>query len=737
MRLGKLGEDIAEISGFIMFHSLGTFVVKHRKRVFIAYLITVVVTGVIGAGMFGSLKSQGYDDLGSDSAAVDSILREDFNATDASVILIIDTGNAIDDPASVATATKITDEVAAQENVKSVVSYWNSGNLSELKSKDGKAGLAMVYFESEISDETAAATASYLQTKYDQDQSDSRTYVGGIEVLYNAINTQIENDLKKAELIAVPLNIIMLLIVFGAAVAAGLPMVVALGSIAGSFFVLYIMTQFTDVSIFALNLITGLGLGLGIDYALLIVNRYREELARTNDVNASIIRTVTTAGKTVFSSGLTVALVLASMLLFPQYFLKSFAYAGVSVVLFAVLASVIALPAVLAMLGHNVDKVKIRRGNLQPKETGPWSWLAANVMKRPVAITLGTMTVLLTLASPALNANFSQVDDRVLPASNPAAIASDQLRIRFENQVPIEILLPIATSAQKVNEYALLLASEANVDRVVTSDSLIQGDVVTDLLPEQGVVPSASHHRITVYSNVESRNKDAQELITRLRGIAAPAEGVLIGGQAAIFTDSQNGISDNLPVVLGWLAIATFIVLFLYTGSIVLPIKALVLNLLSLGATLGLLVWIFQDGNAKWLVGDFTVTGALDTSTLVLVAIVAFGLSMDYELFLLSRIKEEHDAGADTIKSVTVGLQKSGRIITAAAVLIAIVFACFITSGVTSIKMLGFGIAFAIILDATVVRGLLVPALMRLAGDWNWWAPAPLRRLHKKIGLAH
>lgn len=687
--------------------------------------------------MFGTLKSQGYDDLGSDSAAVDVILQDDFNATDASILLVIDTGKSVDDAASIIAADKIMQDVAAEDNVESVVSYWNSGNLSDFKSKDGNAGLVLVYFDSEISDEEAAATALNLQTKYDQTQSDTRTYVGGIEVLYNSINTQIEDDLKKAELIAVPLNIVMLLIVFGAAVAAGLPMIVALGSITGSFFVLYILTQFTDVSIFALNLITGLGLGLGIDYALLIVNRFREELARTNDVTASITRTVATAGKTVFISGITVALVLASMLLFPQYFLKSFAYAGVSVVLFAVLASVVALPAVLAMLGHRVDKGKIRRGELQPKETGAWSWLAANVMKRPVIIATGTITILLALASPALNANFSQVDDRVLPASNPAAIASDQLRIRFENQVPIEILLPIATSAQKVNEYALVLATDVNVDRVLTSNSLIQGDVVTDLQPEQGVAPSTSHHRITVYSNVESRNKNAQELISRLRDIATPVEGVLIGGQAAIFTDSQNGISDNLPAVLGWLAIATFIVLFLYTGSIILPIKALILNLLSLGATLGLLVWIFQDGNAKWLVGDFTVTGALDTSTLVLVAIVAFGLSMDYELFLLSRIKEEHDAGADTIASVTVGLQKSGRIITAAALLIAIVFACFITSGVTSIKMLGFGIAFAIILDATVVRGLLVPALMRIAGDWNWWAPAPLRRLHKKIGLAH
>lgn len=687
--------------------------------------------------MFGSLKSQGYDDLGSDSAAVDSLLREDFNATDASVLLIIDTDNAIDDPASVAAATKITDAVATEQNVESVVSYWNSGNPNEFKSKDGNAGLVLVYFESDISDEEAADTALNLQTKYDLAKSDTRTYVGGIEVLYNSINTQIEDDLKKAELIAVPLNILMLLFVFGAAVAAGLPMVVALGSITGSFFVLYILTQFTDVSIFALNLITGLGLGLGIDYALLIVNRFREELTRTNDVNASVIRTVATAGKTVFSSGVTVALVLASMLLFPQYFLKSFAYAGVSVVLFAVLASVVALPAVLAMLGHKVDKGKIRRGDLQPKEAGAWSWLAANVMKRPVTITVITITVLLTLASPALTAKFSQVDDRVLPASNPAAIASDELRVRFESQVPIEVLVPIGASTGQVNDYARALASDENIVRVLTSDSMIQGGEVTPIPVEQGVAASTAHHRITLYSDVESRDKNAQDLVTRLRGIPTPIEGVLIGGQAAIFTDSQNGISDNLPAVLGWLALATFIVLFLYTGSVILPIKALLLNVLSLSATLGLLVWIFQDGNAKWLVGDFTVTGSLDTSTLVLVAIVAFGLSMDYELFLLSRIKEEHDAGAGTIDSVTVGLQKSGRIITAAAVLIAIVFACFITSGVTSIKMLGFGIAFAIILDATVVRGLLVPALMRIAGDWNWWSPAPLRRLHKKIGLGH
>lgn len=718
-----------------MFESIGQFVVRHRKGVFVGYLISVLVAGVIGAGMFGSLKSQGYDDLGSDSAEVDQLLRSDFDTRDASAILVIDTFASIDDPASVAAANDLLDQVAAEDNIESIVSYWNTGEES-FKSFDGNAGLALVYFDKNLDSEQAAATAKNIQETYDKESASTRAYVGGIEVLYKAINGQIENDLKIAEAIAIPLNVLMLLFVFGAAVAGGLPMVVALGSIAGSFFVLYLITQFTDVSIFALNLITGLGLGLGIDYALLIVNRFREELARTNDVAASVIKTVATAGRTVFFSGLTVALVLASMLLFPQYFLKSFAYAGVSVVLFAVLASLIALPATLALLGHKVDKWKVRRGDLKPKESGAWSALATAVMKRPISIIVGTVTLLVALASPALDAKFSQVDDRVLPASNPAAIASDQIRERFKSQIPVEVLVPISATLAEVNEYAKSLVADPNVVSGFTSDSYIEGDAITPVAPEQAVSASASHYRITLYTDVESRNLDAQNLITRLRAITPPADGTLIGGQAAIFTDSQNGISENLPAVLSWLIIATLIILFLFTGSAVLPIKAVILNLLSLGATLGVLVWVFQDGNAKWLVGDFTVTGALDTSTLVLVAIVAFGLSMDYELFLLSRIKEEHDSGADTITSVSLGLQKSGRIITAAAVLIAIVFACFMTSGVTSIKMLGLGIAFAILLDATVVRGLLVPALMRVAGDWNWWAPKPLRKLHSRFGIS-
>ncbi len=382
-----------------------------------------------------------------------------------------------------------------------------------------------------------------------------------------------------------------------------------------------------------------------------------------------------------------------------------------------------------------MDKFKVRRGDLKPREDGAWSWLARNVMRRPGMVIVATLGILFLFAAPALNVKLSQVDDRVLPAENPAAIASAQIRDRFDNQAPIEVLIPTSASTTEVDDYAKELSTHSGIMSALTSDVYIQNGVVNPLPADQGQASSANYHRITMFSSVPSRDLQAQELINDLRSIKTPTEGTLIGGQAAIFTDSQAGISSNLDTVLAWLAIATLVILFLFTGSVLLPIKAVLLNLTSLAATLGLLVWVFQEGHAKWLVGEFTVTGALDTSTLVLVAIVAFGLSMDYELFLLSRIKEEHDAGANTTDSVSNGLQKSGRIITAAAILIALVFACFMTSGVTSIKMLGLGIAFAIMLDATVVRGLLVPALMKVAGEWNWWAPKPLRKFHDRFGI--
>jgi RND superfamily putative drug exporter len=491
-----------------------------------------------------------------------------------------------------------------------------------------------------------------------------------------------------------------------------MPLLVGVSAILGSLLVIYLLTLFTGVSVFALNLVTGLGLGLGIDYSLLVVNRFREELHSGKSVDEAIKKTVATAGKTVFYSGLTVVVTLAALMLFPLMFLKSFGYAGVTVVIMAVLGALVALPALLAILGKRIDKAVVRKGALTPKEDGRWAQTARFVMRKPVSVVVLSLVILTVLAAPIKNIVFSQVDSRVLPASNPAAYAAHLITERFPGQEgnPIEVIIPGgANKIEQINNYTKEIAKVSGVVRV--GEPQILGNDV----------------RVIAIHDMGPRTPDAEALIKQIRLISSPDQ-TLIGGVAADYADTQIGIAKTMPWALTWIAIGVLLLLFVFTGSIILPIKAVILNILSLAATLGVITWIFVDGNLKWLVGDFTTTGSVDTGSIILVAVVAFGLSMDYELFLLSRIKEEHDAGRSNIESVATGLQRSARIITAAAGLLAIVFASFVLSGVTSIKMLGFGVAFAIILDATLVRALLVPALMRLFGERNWWAPKSLKR---------
>jgi len=491
-----------------------------------------------------------------------------------------------------------------------------------------------------------------------------------------------------------------------------MPLVVGVSAILGAFFILYLFTLFTDVSIYALNLTTGMGLGLGIDYALLMVNRFREELHHGKNVEDSIITTLKTAGKTVFYSGLTVFVTLLSLTFFPLPFLKSFGYAGVSVVALAVAGALFGLPPILAMVGSKVDKGVVRKSAITPKEDGRWAQTARMVMRRPVAIVLLALIVLGVLASPLKNIAFSQGDSRMLPASNPAAIATAVQAERFSGQTgnPVEIIIMNG------------VGKDAEIARYAADLSKVEGIVA--VTPPQTF---GQDIRIVAYESMLPRTPEAQKMIHDIRNLNYP-DGTLVGGVAADYTDSQDGISSTLPWALGWIALSVFVLIFIFTGSIILPIKAVLLNVLSLGATMGALTWVFIDGHLQWLVGSFTLTGTLDTSIVILISVVVFGLSMDYELFLLSRIREEHMAGKSNIESVATGLQRSARIITAAAVLLAVVFAAFVTSGVTSIKSMGFGVALAVILDATIVRGLLVPALMRLFGERNWWAPKKLQR---------
>ena len=694
-----------------MFDKLGSVIVAKSKLIFAIYLIAVVLAGGIGSAVFGKLDSGGYSDPNSDSAKAFTYLTDVFKVKDPAVVLVVETKDGITNPSAIASATKLENQIKTESGVDSTLSYWSAGGAPSLKSTDGKSAYLFIYSDDVVWD-NVQSLGKEIQAKYDGKFEDLTVYASGTGVFAHAINTKISEDLKLSESISIPLTFILLIFVFGGIVASAMPLLVGVSAILGSFLVIYLLTLVTGVSIFALNLITGLGLGLGIDYALLIVNRFREELHAGRSVDESIKRTVNTAGKTVFYSGLTIVITLAALVLFPQMFLKSFGYAGVTVVVMAVLGALVALPALLAILGTRIDKLVVRKSSITPKEDGRWADTARFVMRRPVAVVMLSLIILTVLAAPIKNMVFSQVDSRVLPASNSAAYASKIISDRFPGQEgnPIEIIVPNgATMGTQINQYTTEIAQVPGIVRI--GDSQVSGNDV----------------RVTAIHSMGPRTPAAEVLIKEIRKIRAP-EGTLIGGVAADYADTQIGIAKTMPWALLWIAIGVLILLFVFTGSIILPIKAIILNILSLSATLGVITWIFVDGHLKWLVGDFTVTGSVDTGSIILVAVVAFGLSMDYEVFLLSRIKEEHDAGRSNIESVATGLQRSARIITAAAGLLAIVFASFMLSGVTSIKMLGFGVAFAILLDASLVRALLVPALMRLFGERNWWAPKAMKR---------
>ena len=694
-----------------MFNKLGSLIVAKSKLIFAIYLIAVILAGGIGSAVFGKLDSGGYSDPKSDSAKAFTYLTDVFKVKDPAVVLVVETKDGITNPIAIASATKLENQIKTESGVDSTLSYWSAGGAPSLKSTDGKSAFLFI-FSDDVDWDNVQSLGKNIQAKYDGKFEDLTVYASGTGVFAHAINTKISEDLKLSESISIPLTFILLIFVFGGLVASAMPLLVGVSAILGSFLVIYLLTFVTGVSIFALNLITGLGLGLGIDYALLIVNRFREELHAGRSVDESIKRTVNTAGKTVFYSGLTIVITLAALVLFPQMFLKSFGYAGVTVVVMAVLGALVALPALLAILGTRIDKLVVRKSSITPKEDGRWAQTARFVMRRPVAVVMLSLIVLTVLAAPIKNIVFSQVDSRVLPASNSAALASKIISDRFPGQEgnPIEIIVPNgATMGTQINQYTNEIAQVPGIVRI--GDSQVSGNDV----------------RVTAIHSMGPRTPAAEVLIKDIRKIRAP-EGTLIGGVAADYADTQIGIAKTMPWALLWIAIGVLILLFVFTGSIILPIKAIILNILSLGATLGVITWIFVDGHLKWLVGDFTVTGSVDTGSIILVAVVAFGLSMDYEVFLLSRIKEEHDAGRSNVESVATGLQRSARIITAAAGLLAIVFASFMLSGVTSIKMLGFGVAFAILLDASLVRALLVPALMRLFGERNWWAPKSMKR---------
>lgn len=523
-------------------------------------------------------------------------------------------------------------------------------------------------------------------------------------------------------------------------IAALLPLALGVVAVMGTLAVLRVLVTVTDVSVFAMNITTALGLGLGIDYALFVVSRFREELRKGAAVDEAITTTLRTAGRTVLFSALTVALSLSALLIFPMYFLRSFAYAGIAVVAFAALAALVVLPALLAVLGHRVNKWSFGRHREKDVESGFWHRLSTLVMRRPIPLATAVVALMVLLLTPFLGVRFGLSDERALPKDAQAHEVGDILTEDYPARAmsPLLVLADAGDPRSRTNEIADYSGQLSKLPDVARVDGLAGS--YTD--GRQVAGPGRLYQQfagddntwLLIVPEVDPYSDAGQDLVTEVREMAAPFP-VKVGGTAASFKDTMSSLGDRLPYGLLIIAASIFVLLFLLSGSVLMPLKALVLNLFSLTATFGSIVWVFQDGHLKWLVGDFTATGSTVATNPIMMFCVAFGLSMDYEVFLLSRIKEEYDRTGDNTLSVARGLERTGGIVTAAALLMALVFLSFLVSGITHMKMLGFGLALAVLMDATLVRGVLVPAFMRLAGRYNWWAPAPLARLHARIGL--
>ena len=491
------------------------------------------------------------------------------------------------------------------------------------------------------------------------------------------------------------------------------------------------------MSIFALNLTTALGLGLSIDYSLFVVSRFREELGRGGTSGDAVVATIRTAGRTVLFSAGTVAVSLAAMIIFKLAFLRSFGYAGIAVVVMAAVGAVVVLPAILAILGHRVDKGRVRKVRDNVVEEGTWHRVAMFVMRRPIPIATAALLVLMILGLPFFGVELGQSDDRMLPETANARITGDVMRAEFSafESAPIDVIASGLADVTEAEALAVTLSGLEGVARVDgPTGSYIGGYRVVPPGPVYARYSSDAGMFFSAIPSVEPNGPEAEALVEEIRGLDVGRD-LIVGGTSAFLHDTKASLLGDLPWTLGIIAVVTFVLLFLMFGSVLVPAKALVLNVLSLSATFGALVWVFQEGHFADLLG-FTATGSLEITMPILMFCIAFGLSMDYEVFLLSRIKEEHDSGADNVASVARGLERTGRIVTAAAVLIAVVFLAFANSGVTFMKMFGVGMTLAVLVDAFVVRATLVPAFMRLAGAANWWAPRWMKAIYARFGIA-
>jgi RND superfamily putative drug exporter len=716
-----------------MFDSLARLADRRPRRVGLFAIVFFVAAGALGGSVASRLDPYGADDPATETVKArkqlqDAGLRipavqvvvQDAGLHVPGVVVVLDRA-PVGKPSTRRRVGALEAELRRRADVASVSGYYTTGSR-DFVSRDGQKtylAVALKPFEDKQWQEAGGDIADSLANR-------PGLVVGGAAVAQEQVNKQVEEDLRKAEMLAFPLLFLLSFLFFRSLVASLLPVMVGALAIVGTFLVLRIASEFGSISIFALNLTTGLGLGLAIDYSLFIVSRYREEIAEDGPGLAAMRRVLATAGRTVFFSSLTVAAALASLLVFPQRFLYSMGLGGALVVLLAAAISLTVLPAVLTLLGTRVNSLAPRflqrraEADARPDEQGFWYRLSRFVMRRPAPIATACSVFLIVLGIPFFGIRFDTVDARVLPGSAGARQAYDVVTDEFPpyREAPIWV--------------SLKGGGPAGAARVATEVRRIPG--IAAAYPPRRLRDGVT--AIQAISANPFNSEASQATVEQARRIAAPpGSTLLVGGASADFVDFQSSLARHLPIAFAIVVLATLIILFLMTGSVVLPIKSLIMNVLNLSAVFGLLVLIFQDGRFEGLL-DYTSSGAIEQSMPILLFAVAFGLSTDYAVFLLSRIKEARDRGASNSESVAIGLERTGRIVTAAALLFAVAIGAFATSKIIFIKQNGVGTALAVLIDASIVRALLVPSLMQLLGEWNWWAPAPLRRLHERYGIS-
>ena len=709
-----------------LFERWGRLVSRRRRSILVVAMIGVLIGLVWGTGVIGQLQGAGGFNAPNGQSQLESSLATASFGRDAGDVVVLYSSPTLSVRSPVfRSAVTSTLAKLPRADVLSSTTYWSSGS-TQFVSSNGHDTFAVLEMKGSSDDDRQN---SFDAIKADLNAPGLHTSVGGLVPTDQALSSQTTKDIKRAETLSFPILLVLLLLIFGSLTAAGLPLAIGIVGILGSFTALRVLTLFTPISIFAANITTIMGLGLAIDYGLFMVSRFREELHRQGSVEDAVARTVATAGRTVMFSGLTVAISIASLMLFPESFLRSMGYGGVLTVLVDMLAALTVMPALLSLLGPKVNSLRIRRTVSKPPvtvESGRWYKMGTHVMRRPVASMAVIVVILLALGSPFLHAVWGGGDATALPQGTPSRVVTQTLSRDFPNNpsAPIEALVkfngPIKGSSVRTARFASYQKQLAGVTGVT-------GAVVT------GVRGDVARLDLGYAANTNS--PQAEKIVKEVRAITTPPGAqVYVGGQTAELVDTLASMGSVLPWMLLIMVLATFVMLFLAFGSVVLPLKAIVMNILSLSVMFGVLVWIFQEGHLSGLL-HFTANGTLNPSTPILMFALMFGLSMDYEVFLLSRIREHYLASGDNQTAIAVGLQRTGGIITSAAALLVIVVGPFSLSSVSFTKLMGVGMIVALVVDATIIRVVLVPATMKLMGPANWWAPAPLRRLHKRIGL--